>query len=382
MAWGETLRSAGVQRGWGGGEQVTRRRTVTITDISQRVGCSISTVSAAMNGTTGVSPQLRRKILRAARDMGYQPNESARRLRRHRPRLIGVSHVLGQSFQTDLLDGIYVASREAGYDVMLAAVTANHGEDECLKVLVENRCEAVVVIGSVAEPERLAVVADRVPVVAFSYEREVAGLDVVNSQDELGIDLLVDHVVGTGRREVWYVDGRQATQSRPRSAAYRHAMARHGLADRVRVFPGGTDEAAGIAAARTVVAGGRLPEALLAYNDDLALGMLMELRRRGVAVPDEVALAGFDGTPLTGVPGIDLTTVRQHAATMARAAVTRLIDRLDASTGVMAGTVVGSAGFVAGTADGATWETVERVGGVEMRVEPTLIPRESTRARS
>lgn len=347
---------------------MTGRRTVTITDISRRVGCSISTVSAALNGTSGVSPQLRRTILRTAGELGYQPNESARRLRRRRPRLVGVSHVIGQSFHTDLLDGIYVAARDAGYDVMLAAVTAHHGEDECLKVLVENRCEAVVLIGSVAEPEQLATIAERVPVVAFSYEAQALGLDVVTSQDELGIDLLVDHVVGTGRREVWYVDGRGATQSRPRASAYRRALVRHGLADRVRVLEGGSDEAAGIAAVRAMMEAGRLPQALLAYNDDLAVGMLLELRRCGVAVPDRVALAGFDGTALAGVPGVELTTVRQHAPAMARAALARIIGRLGATPDAVA-ELVGD----------ATWETAERPNGVEIRVEPTLIPRQSTR---
>ncbi len=348
---------------------MARRRTVTITDISKQVGCSISTVSAALNDTAGVSPQLRRTILRTARELGYQPNESARRLRRRRPRLIGVSHVIGQSFQADLLDGVYVAAREAGYDVMLAAVTPHHDERACLQTLLDNRCEAVVLIGSTAEPQLLHAAAERLPVVAFSYEREVAGVDVVGSQDELGIDLLVDHVVGTGRTQIWYVDGRGSTQSAPRSAAYRQAMGRHGLGDRARVLPGGPDEAAGIGAARRLLSAGERPEALLAYNDDLAIGMLMELRRRGVAVPEQVALAGFDDTALAGVPGIDLTTVRQDAPTMARAAVARLIERLG-----------GPDEDVQRLTEGGPWETLDRGTGVEIRVEPTLMPRHSTAA--
>lgn len=347
------------------------RRTVTITDVSKRVGCSISTVSAALNGTPGVSPQLRRTILRTARQMGYQPNESARRLRRSRPRLIGVSHVMGQSFQTLLLDGVYDAARETAYDVMLAAVTPHHGAEACLKTLIDNRCEGLILIGSTSEPELVADVARRLPVVAFSYEAQVPGLEVVNSRDELGIDLLMAHIIETGRHRIWYVDGRSSPQSRPRASAYRRAMARNGLADQARLIPGGSDAHAGIAAARTVLAATEPPEALLAYNDDLAFGMLMELRRQGIAVPERVALAGFDDAPLAAAPGIDLTTVRQDAPTMARAAVARLIERLG-----------GPEEQVRRLADPGQWETVERPGGAETRVEPTLIRRESTSGRS
>ena len=355
------------------------RRTVTITDIARRVGCSISTVSAALNGTPGASAQLRATILATAREMGYEPNESARRLRRRRPGLIGVSHVTGQRFQDGLLDGIYVAAAEAGYDVMLAAVTPHHGEAACLRTLAENRCEALVLIGSTIEAERLAAVAERLPVVAFSYEGDVAGVDVVGSQDALGIDLLVDHVVASGRRRIWYVDGAGGPQSGTRAAAYRRAMARHGLGAQARVLAGGSDEAAGIAAAAGMVdaAGGGvpagaaegLPEAVLGYNDDLTIGMLMELRRRGVAVPEQVALAGFDGTPLAGVAGVDLTTVRQDAPVMARAALARVIARLD-----------GPDELVRRLGEGGRWETEERATGVEIRVAPALIARASTAA--
>ncbi len=348
---------------------MARRDTVTITDISRRVGCSISTVSAAINGTPGVSPQLRRKILRTAREMGYQPNESARRLRRHRPRLIGVSHVMGQSFQTLLLDGVYQAARETAYDVMLAAVTEHHGAEACLKTLIDNRCEGLILIGSTSEPELVASVAQQLPVVAFSYESEVPGLEVINSRDEVGIDLLMDHIIGTGRERVWYVDGRSSPQSGPRASAYQRAMARHGLADQVRLFPGGAEAAAGIAAAGAVLSVGEPPQALLGYNDDLAIGMLMELRRRGIAVPDQVALAGFDDTPLAAAPGIELTTVRQDAPTMARAAVERLIERLG-----------GPPDPVRPPAQAEPWQVLKRPKGCEIRVEPALIVRASTRA--
>ena len=345
---------------------MSARRTVTITDIARRVGCSISTVSAALNDTSGVSPQLRRTILRTAQELGYQPNESARRLRQRRPRLIGVSHVMGQRFQLELLDGVYAAARETEYDVMLAVVTPHHGAADCLKTLVDNRCEGLILIGSTAEPALVAPVSRRIPVVAFSYESDVPGLDVVGTQDALGIDLLVDHLVATGRSGIWYVDGRASPMSRSRAAAYGEAMARHGLADHARCLPGGSDEAAGIAAAAAVLAADAPPEAFLAYNDDLAIGMLLELRRRGIGVPERTALAGFDDARLAGAPGIDLTTVRQDAPTMARAAVARLIDRIGAPESAPPMRL-------------GPWEALDRPTGLEVRVPPALIARDTTR---
>jgi len=105
-------------------------------------------------------------------------------------------------------------------------------------------------------------------------------------------------------------------------------MESRGLGRDVRVVPGGGDEDSGARAVRHLVRAGELPEALLCFNDHCAVGALMELRRQGVRVPQDLAVTGYDGIPVTAASAFSLTTVRQDASLIAEVAVRALLARM------------------------------------------------------
>jgi DNA-binding LacI/PurR family transcriptional regulator len=323
-------------------------RRPTLEDVAERAGVSRALVSIVMRDVAGASEQTRERVRRAADEIGYRPDQRARRLRQHRTRLIGVTFTAGQEFHADLVDGVYVAADELGYDVVLSGVTPHRDEPRALRTLIDDRCEGLVLIGPEMPARRLGDLAARVPVVVVA--RRVGGVDAVRSDDVAGAVLGMDHLIGLGHRRIAYLDGGRAPGAAERRRGYRRVAQAAQLPE--LTHPGGLTEREGAAAASAMLESPELPTAVFAFNDRCAVGVLDVLIRAGVAVPQQVSVLGFDDSPLAGLAHIDLTTIRQDSAGLAGAAVQRLVERLDG-----------------GSVDG---------GAVDITREPTLIVRGST----
>jgi DNA-binding LacI/PurR family transcriptional regulator len=324
------------------------QRRPTLEDVAERAGVSRALVSIVMRDVAGASEQTRERVRRAADDIGYRPDPRARRLRQHRTRLIGVTFTAGQEFHADLVDGVYVAADELGYDVVLSGVTPHRDEPRALRTLIDDRCEGLVLIGPEMPPRELANLAARAPVVVVA--RRVRGVDAVRSDDVAGAVMGMDHLIGLGHRRIVYLDGGRAPGAAERRRGCRRASRAAQLPE--LTLPGGLTERDGAAAASAMLESQDLPTAVFAFNDRCALGAMDVLIRAGVAVPQQVSVLGFDDSPLAGLAHIDLTTIRQDSAGLARAAVQRLVTRLDDDS-----------------VDGGT---------VDVTREPTLVVRGST----
>lgn len=307
-------------------------------------------VSIVMRDAAGASDQTRDRVRRAADELGYRPDPRARRLRQHRTKLLGVTFTVGQEFHADLVDGVYVAAEELGYDVVLSGITPHRDESRAQRTLIDEQCEGLVLIGPQSSARQIAELAERAPVVVLA--RRVRGVDAVRSDDGAGAVLGTDHLIGLGHRRIVYLDGGRAPGAADRLRGYRRAVDAAGLPQSIR--PGGLTEREGAAAAAAMLAERDVPTAVFAFNDRCALGVMDVLIRAGISVPQQVSVLGFDDSPLAGLAHVDLTTVRQDAIGLAGAAVQRLIGRLDRSPGCT--------------------DTVDLVR------EPTLVVRGSTRA--
>lgn len=340
---------------------------VTIAMVAARCGRSASTVSAALNGVPGVAADTREEILRIADEMGYEADPRARLLRRSHSGLIGASFAVGQAFQGLIVDGLYLACAALDHSLALAAVTPHRGGSEGLRSLLADHCEGLVLVDPAIPEDVLARAANRVRIVVVCRTTAVAGIDEVRSRDELGIAAQVDHLVARGRRRIVYIDGGDESASAVRTAAYRAAMSAHGLAEAVRVLPGGADEDAGAGCAAVLAEEPTLPDAVMCFNDHAAVGALMELRRRGVRVPREIAVCGYDGIPVAASSAFSLTTVRQDAALIAETAVRALLRRVHP----------GADDDGAWLPDGVVREARTQ-GGWSYLVTPELVERDST----
>lgn len=272
-------------------------------------------------------------MLRVADEIGYQPDSAARLLARGRSRTLGVMFTVHQTFQADLVEGIYAEAERLGYEVLLSATAPGRGDAKAVEALLSHRCEAVILLGTHADAAALDALGKRT--VAVSAGRRVlrAHVDSVHTAEGKGVRQAMEHLVALGHRRIVHIDGGRGPGSAERRRAYRAAMRRHGLDSEMRVMPGDHTEQSGIETGRLLLAerenGGSLPTAVLAGNDRCAMGLLMALTRAGVDVPRDLSVIGYDDSHLSHLMPIGLTTLRQDAMLMAEHAVRFAVERLE-----------------------------------------------------
>ena len=301
----------------------------TLADVAARAGVSTALVSIAMRGAKGVSAATREHIFAAAQEIGYRPDARARLLRSRRSRLLGVQFGLQHPFHADLVECLYRVAEPAGYQIALSAVTASRSEQRAAEALLDDRCEALILLGPQAPAARLEKLAAQLPVICIARRLppSAPGVEVVRTADDDGAAQAVDHLVSLGHRDIVHIDGGRAPGAADRRRGYRAAMRRHGLTS--QILPGGPAEEDGAAAAHALrVASPRLT-AVLAFNDQCAAGLLDVFLRSGIPVPGQVSVVGFDDSRLARLPHINLTTVGQDIPRLADLAVVRALARLE-----------------------------------------------------
>jgi DNA-binding LacI/PurR family transcriptional regulator len=278
----------------------------------------------------GPSAASREAVLLAAAEMGYRPDPAAQLLRKHRSRLIGVVFDAGDPFHADLLEALYPAAEQAGYEVVLGARVPTRSEARAIDGLIASRCEALVLIGGGTTAGQLRALKGRVPVTLIGRRGDRAGVDAVRTADRIGVQAAVDHLVELGHRGIRYVDGGRHPGAAERRHGYRTAIRRHRLV--ADVVPGDHTEESGMRAAQALLTDRVDVTAVLASNDRCAVGVLDTLRRAGVDVPGEVSVVGYDDSRLARLAHVNLTTVAQDPTTMASLAVHSVVGRLDGNT--------------------------------------------------
>jgi DNA-binding LacI/PurR family transcriptional regulator len=304
-------------------------RRPTLADVAARAGVSTALASIVMREAPGASATTRERVRRAAEEIGYRPDSRARLLRSARSRLLGVVFGVQHAFHGDLVSGLYAAADRVGYELALSAVTPGRDERRAVAGLLQDRCEALVLLGPSSPTATLADLAVRLPVVVVARPVRSAAVDVVRTADVEGVQLAVDHLVALGHRDVVHVDGGRAPGAAERRRGYHEAVCRHGLTP--RVLPGGLTEDDGAAAARTLLTGG-LPTAVTVFNDRCALGVLDVLRRAARSVPGEVSVVGYDDSRIARLASVDLTSVAQDVEQLTTLAVGRALERLDGAS--------------------------------------------------
>lgn len=301
----------------------------TMQDIADRVGVSKALVSLVFRNAQGPSAETRERVLAVAGELGYQVNRAAALMTAKRTHLIGVVANIRSPFQAELVEHIVAEADVNGYEVVLGAVTPTHPEAAVLETLLSFRCEALILLGPELDEAKLTDLAQRAPVVVVGRRTSCPEVDVVRTADGRGIGRVVDHLVDLGHRRITHLSGGTGTIPADRKAGYMRAMKRHGLSAEIDVIDGDLTENAGIHAARILLDRPDRPTAVVAANDRSAIGLLDHLLRAGVAVPGEVAVAGYDDSVLAGFAHIDLTTVSQEPKQQAGSAVKAVVGRLD-----------------------------------------------------
>lgn len=305
-----------------------------ILDVARRAGVSASTVSRSLRGSAKVSEQTRERVLRAAAELAYVPSPAASRLASGRTHAIGVIVPFATRwFFSEVLTGVEGPLREAGYDLLLYNVGDPAGRDRFFGTMpLRRRVDAVLAVSFSLDPaEQEALHALGVPLAVVGGP--VDGFSRVGVDDRAGAVMAVRHLVLLGHRDIVMVSGEPAdpvgrSTTAARREGFEAALVEAGIpggADRVVPEPWGV--AGGMRAMEQLLARRRLPTAIFAESDEMALGALQVLRRAGLAVPGRVSMIGFDDHDMA--PSGDLTTVAQPVRRQGELAARRLLAVLE-----------------------------------------------------
>lgn len=301
-------------------------------DVAQRAGVSISTVSRALREIPGVSPGVREHIARVADELSYVTSRNASGLVTGRT---GRVAVIVPSADTWYF-GIILASignvlQEAGLDMLVyqAGVAVREKTGWTRSLPLRRNCDAALTFSmdlSLEECELL----DEIGVPVVLVGQKEPGRPCVFINDVEAAARATRHLLHLGHERVAYIAGRPqrgvAASSRDRDRGYHQAMEQAGLQTRVLVTD--PDRRGGEISIVELLSDSRPPTAVLCEFDDIALGVYRALRRAHVRVPDDVSLMGFDNSDLAAA--LDLTTVEQPVAAMARTAGLLALDLVHA----------------------------------------------------
>lgn len=303
---------------------------VTIEDVAAHSGVSVATVSRAMRGLPNVSPGTRDRVLASIRQLEYRPDPNASRLAAGRSRTVAVAASSIQLWYTaQVVAGVEAVLGAEGLDLLL--LTLGDGTAAPIVRGAARRADAIVILDVIPDEfESAALTAMRVPW-ALVGGRAPGGTNVW-IDNEAGAGLAVDHLVSLGHRRIGLIGGGPTRVHSPtpeqRRYGFRRALATAGIElDPHLEVDGGFSIEGGREAMGLLLDRNDPPTAVFAMSDEMAFGAIGAARRRGLRVPEDVAVVGFDDHEVSAVIG--LTTVRQDPQAMGAAAARGLISILE-----------------------------------------------------
>jgi len=308
-------------------------------DVAARAEVSVQTVSNIVNERYHLMGDgTRARVEQAMSELGYHPNVAARTLRSARSETLAFLILdEGNQFLADPMTDLVIAgigdvARERGYGLLIRAALPHEPDASLLKPLLENRADGAFLFLS-GEPDLRRWYVSRLVELGFPFvlleTSEVPGVTSVSAADRDGARELTEHLIASGHKRIAFLTSAVPwPMLEQRLLGYRDALAAAGL--QPLVFSGGTwTPASGAALGSRILDERRRPTAMMCGNDLLALGVIRSVRERGMTVPDDVAVTGFDDFHFAEFADPALTTVRIPGYDIGRAAGQALVDALE-----------------------------------------------------
>ena len=332
--------------------------TPSIYEVARAAELSVATVSRVLNDKGPVRAETRQRVLDAVERLGYVPHSAARMLSTRRTMSIGVLLPdMHGAFFSEIVRGIDLAARAAGYHLLVSGSHSDAAETAALLQTLHGRVDGLILMAPALGGAWLQkALPRRVPVVLLNPKREPeasaddveratgkpggrgsnddgtdSGHDSLRIDNRLGARLAVEHLIELGHRAIAVLGGPVGNaDAAERLAGYREALVAGGLPLNGHLeLAGDFGEESGLQAGAKVAALIPRPTAIFAANDAMAIGCLAALRERGLRVPEDVSLVGFDDVPIARYLTPALTTVQVPIAELGKQAMASLLSSID-----------------------------------------------------
>lgn len=312
---------------------MTRQSGARIAEVAADAGVSPTTVSHALSGKRAVSADTRARIERSVERLGYRPNLVAKGLRSQRTHSVALLVAdISNPYYPELARSVGDVLTVDGYLPFICNTDgAADRERTFLHEAMARSVDGVIIQAMSLRPAEVRqIVGDRTPLVVLGDGHDVSASDQVSTDDAMGIREAVAHLLSNGRTDLAFVTGPEGNGPSPaRLAAFRAAMGEAGLTVRDdRAAHTAFTRDGGATAATRMLDAADAPQAILCANDLIAIGVMDVVRARGLRIPEDVAVVGFDNIETADLVTPRLTTIDNYAAAVGAAAASALLQRM------------------------------------------------------
>lgn len=310
---------------------------VTIKDIAERVGKSVTTVSRALHGYDDVSPETKALVKRVADEMGYTPNILAQRLQKQSTETIGVilptfGPRFSDPFFSEFLAGVGNKASEIGYDMLVSTRAPGEEEMQAYRRIVQGRrVDGLIVLRTRRIDNRILYLCEKkFPFIAFGRTEDGCDFPYVDEDGEFGMQLIAEHLIKLGHKRIACIaPSPDLMFAHHRLKGFSTGLEKHGFQlaeDCIRI--GDLTQNGGYKQARKLLDLSTPPTAIAACNDLMALGAISAAQDLGLNVGREIAITGFDDIPMAEHSHPSLTTVHQPVYKIGAMVCEMLIKRI------------------------------------------------------
>lgn len=301
-------------------------------DVAKKAGVSVATVSRVLNSSPLVTEAARRKVLRAVKELNYQPNRAAQRLRAGRSHVIGlIISDIQNPFFTSVVRGIEDVAYHHGYSLVLCNSDEDPEKEKLYINVMRSEDVAGVILASASEadPQVDDLIAYNIPIVAIDRQIDDRQIDSVLATNIEGARAAVAHLIELGHRCIGFIGlPLTRTPGKERYEGYQRALRDHPLpvsSDYVRIAD--AKQQGGYASTRDLLAEQPCVTALFVANNLMTLGALDAIRERGLKIPDDISIIGFDDMPWANLLQPPLTAIAQPTYELGQRAAELLLER-------------------------------------------------------
>lgn len=311
------------------------KKEITIYDIADSLNLSSATVSRGLKDHPAIRKETKKRILEKAKELGYRHNHFASNLRRRSTNTIGVIVPrLNSYFMSSVIAGIEKVVNDAGYNLVISqSLESEKKETASIRTMFNTRVDGLLVslAYDTEDDSHFKIILDKnIPLIFFDRVFEHPLCTSVVIDNHAAGYTMTEHLIQQGcRRIAHFTANLKRNVYADRFRGYKQALSDHGLAyDERLLFVNSLDESATVEAVRSVLRASPPPDAIFCSNDSSAVACIRELKKAGIKIPEQIAVAGFNNEPISTVVEPNLTTIHYPGHEMGEVSASILIRKL------------------------------------------------------
>ncbi len=307
---------------------------LTLKMVAERAEVSVNTASRAINNKPDINEETKKRVLRIAKELGYIRNAAAVALRTKKTRTIGVVIADNSNpFYAEVLNGIEVAAREKNYHIILANTQRDYKkEEEAINLLLAKRVDGLLIAPVQDRDDDIRkLIKTNLPFVIVGRDFENIEIDVVYNDEIKGGFLATEYLIKKGHKRIALIDGfLYKSPAKGRLEGYKKALNEYGIPlDDSLISVGDINLEDGYERTRQMLGKNLNFTAIFAYNDMMAFGAMQAIKEKGLRIPEDIGLVGYDDISFSSLMDPALTTIRLNKQELGIESVKLLLSRIN-----------------------------------------------------